>query len=137
MSSSFRLEIIAADKIYYNGKAFSVILPTSTGQREILAHHSEMICAVSMGTLRFKKEDDSWDEILVGAGSVQAANNRVTVLVDSAETAEEIDQARAEEAKARAEERLRQQKSITEYKMTQAALARAMYRLKFKGRDLK
>ncbi len=55
----------------------------------------------------------------------------ITVLVDSCETADEIDEARARAARDRAEEELRQKQSLGEYKMTQAALARALSRLAF------
>ena len=57
-------------------------------------------------------------------------NNRVSVLVNTAERPEDIDVKRAEEAKERAEERLRQKQSIQEYHLSQASLARAMARLK-------
>ena len=64
------------------------------------------------------------------------ANNRATVLVDTCETEEELDARRAEEALERAKERLRQQQSQREYHMTQAAMARALSRLKFKGKEM-
>lgn len=65
-----------------------------------------------------------------GMGFVEIVNNRVTLLVETAEKPEEIDVRRAEEAKQRAEERLRQKQSIHEYYHSRAALARAMARLK-------
>ena len=75
-------------------------------------------------------EEGSWVDIAVGAGFAEVVNNRVTILVDTAERPEEIDVRRAEEAKERAEERLRQKQSIREYHLSKAALARAMARLK-------
>ena len=62
-------------------------------------------------------------------GIVQVANNRVTVVTDTAERPEDIDRIRAEQALERAREQLRQKQSIAEYKMSQAALARALNRL--------
>ena len=62
---------------------------------------------------------------------MQFANNRLTLLVDTLETKEEMDIRRAEEAKERAEEELRQKQSYMEYKKSQAALARALGRLEF------
>ena len=62
---------------------------------------------------------------------MNCANNRITVLVDTCETAEEIDVRRAEEAKERALEQLRQKQSVGEFKMTQSSLARALSRLEF------
>ena len=135
-ASTFSLKIIATNKIYYDGRAQSLVIPTITGQRGILPHHEEMICAIDMGVLQFLKPDGEREEILVGAGSLQIANNRVIVLVDTAETRDEIDVRRAQEAADRARERLRQKKSSEEYRMTQAALARALSRLKFKGRSI-
>ena len=66
----------------------------------------------------------------VGRGFVQIANNRVILLTESAEKPEEIDVRRAEEAKERALEQLRQKQSIQEYYHSSASLARAMARLK-------
>ena len=75
-------------------------------------------------------EKGKWVDIAVGAGFMEIVNNRVTMLVDTAERPEEIDIRRAEEAKERAEEQLRQKQSIQEYYHSQASLARAMNRLK-------
>ena len=63
-------------------------------------------------------------------GFAEIINNRVSVLSSTIETPDEIDENRAREAKERAEEQLRQHKSMTEYYVTQADLARAMSRLK-------
>ncbi|MCR4587465.1 MAG: ATP synthase F1 subunit epsilon, partial [Lachnospiraceae bacterium] len=54
MDELFELRIIATNKSFYEGKAKSLIIPTSTGQRGILAHHTGMMCAIAMGELRFQ-----------------------------------------------------------------------------------
>ena len=61
---------------------------------------------------------------------LQVANNRVTMIVDTAERPEDIDEVRAREALERAQEQLRQQLSLREFKMSQASMARALTRLK-------
>lgn len=112
-----------------------MIVPAPDGQKEILAHHEAMVIAVDDGEMRFKPEGSSeWQKAVVGKGFVQIANNRVTLLVETAERPEEIDIARAEEAKARAEEKLRQKQSIQEYYHSSASLSRAMSRLKATAR---
>mgnify|MGYP002667977677 FL=1 len=109
----------------------SIIVPEFDGQKEILAHHEDMVIAVDEGEMRFQPEgSDNWEYAVVGMGFVEIVNNRVTLLVETAEHPEEIDIARAREAKERAEEQLRQKQSIQEYHMNQMALARAMTRLK-------
>ena len=65
----------------------------------------------------------------------QVINNRVSVLVDTAEHPDEIDVRRAKEAKERAKEQLRQEQSIREYHMSKASLARAMSRLRYSSKD--
>ena len=68
----------------------------------------------------------------MGLGIVQVANNRVTVIVDTAERPEDIDEVRAREALERAKEQMRQKQSIREFQMSQASMARALSRLKVK-----
>lgn len=129
--SSYHLRVIASDKIFFSGKCESLIVPAFDGQKEILAHHEAMVIAVDDGEMKYKPEgSNEWQKAVVGQGFVQIANNRVTLLVETAERPEDIDIVRAEEAKARAEEALRQKQSIQEYYHSSASLARAMSRLK-------
>ena len=130
-SNSFYLKIIAANRVFYSGRCRSIIVPEYDGQKEILAHHEDMVIAVNDGEMRFQPEgSDNWEYAVVGIGFVEIVNNRVTLLVESAERPEEIDVARAREAKERAEEQMRQKQSIHEYYHSRASLARAMERLK-------
>ena len=122
-TNTFYLKVIAANRVFYSGRCRSIIVPEFDGQKEILAHHEDMVIAVDEGEMRFQPEgSDNWEYAVV--------NNRVTLLVETAEHPEEIDIARAREAKERAEEQLRQKQSIQEYYHSRASLARAMTRLK-------
>lgn len=123
-SNSFYLKIIAANRVFYSGRCRSIIVPEYDGQKEILAHHEDMVIAVNDGEMRFQPEgSDNWEYAVVGIGFVEIVNNRVTLLVESAERPEEIDVARAREAKERAEEQMRQKQSIHEYYHSRASLA--------------
>lgn len=129
--AKFWLKLIASDHVFYNGKCQSLIVPALKGEKGILAHHEAMILATTEGTVKFKTEPESeWTKAVVGCGIVQIANNRVTMIVDTAERPEDIDEARAREALERAQEQMRQKQSIQEYKMSQASMARALSRLK-------
>lgn len=135
--SSYYLKIIAANRVFFSGKCESLIVPAFDGQKEILAHHEAMVIAVDDGEMRFRPEgSETWQEAVVGKGFVQIVNNRVLLLVETAEWPEEIDVARAKEAKLRAEEQLRQKQSIQEYYHSSASLARAMARLKGAHREI-
>ena len=127
---TFGLKIIASDRVFYEGRCRKLILPAPDGEMGILANHENMVIAVNVGDARMEIEDGNWVDVAVGRGFAEVVNNRVTVLVDTAERPEEIDVRRAEEAKERAEEQMRQKQSIQEYYRTQASLARAMNRLK-------
>ena len=130
-TNTFNLNIIAANRVFFSGKCSSVNVPAHDGQEEIMAHHENMVSAVENGVLKFKKDGEKdYETVVVGAGFVETINNRVTVLVETAERPEEIDKVRADEAKERAQEQLRQKQSIQEYYHSRASLARAMTRLK-------
>ncbi|SEA17492.1 F-type H+-transporting ATPase subunit epsilon [Lachnospiraceae bacterium NK3A20] len=135
-TNAFYLRVIATDKTFYKGYAKDLIIQTLDGELSFLAHHEECIVALSPGELDIQKDDGSWIHVVAGYGSMTFANNRAVVLVDTCETEEELDARRAEEALERARERLRQKQSLREYRMTQAAMARALSRLKFKGKEL-
>ena len=127
---TFGLKIIASDRVFYIGRCRKLILPAPDGKLGILPDHENMVIAISVGDARMEIEEGSWVDIAVGAGFAEVVNNRVTILVDTAERPEEIDVRRAEEAKERAEEQLRQQQSLQEYYISKASLARAMARMK-------
>lgn len=129
--SSFNLKVIASDKVFYSGKCECLIVPALDGELAVMAHHQNMVVATKVGEIRFREPDsEEWRKAIVGIGFVHIANNRVTMMVDTAERPEDIDAVRAQEALERAQEQLRQKQSIQEYHVSKASLARAMYRLK-------
>ena len=128
----FYLKVIASDKVFYSGEAEIAIVPGLDGEYAFMANHDPVVLAVQPGNVRFRKTDGIWIQAVVGGGFAQTANNRVTVLVDSAERPEDIDEVRAQKALERAKEKMRQKQSIQEYHFTQASLARAVSRLKGK-----
>ena len=129
--SKFYLKVISSNRIFYEGFCTCLIIPSVDGEKAIMAHHEEVIVAVDNGEMRMQKEEGGeWSYAVLGKGFCMVANNRVTVLADTVECPEEVDANRAKEALERAQERLRQKQSIQEYHMTQAAMARALTRLK-------
>ena len=129
--SKFFVKIISSNRIFYEVFCHCLIVPAVDGEMAIMAHHEETIIAVQNGEMRLQKEEGGeWLYAVLGKGFCMTANNRVTVLADTVERPEEVDANRAKEALERAQERLRQKQSIQEYHMTQAAMARALTRLK-------
>ena len=124
------LKIIASDKVFYEGRCRNLVIPAPDGEVGLLPHHENMVIAIEVGIARMEVEAGKWNEIAVGTGFAEIVNNRVTLLVDTAEKPEDIDVRRAQEQKERAEEQMRQKRSIQQYYHTQASLARAMNRLR-------
>ena len=127
---TFGLKIIASDGVFYEGRCKKLIIPAPDGEKGILAHHENMVIAVNIGIAHLNYDGDDWKDIAVGTGFAEIVNNRVTLIVDTAEKPEDIDIRHAREQKERAEEQLRQKQSIQQYYPTQASLARAMNRLR-------
>lgn len=130
MESTFGLEIYASNKLAYVGRARALVVPVEDGEKAFLAHHANVIAAIVPGELRYEDADGNKVVAAVSNGFVEMINNRAKLFCLSVERPEEIDIHRAQEAKERAEEQLRQKQSIQEYHMNQLALARAMTRLR-------
>ena len=128
---TFGLKIIASDKVFYEGRCRKLIIPAPDGEKGILPNHENMVIAIAVGTAKVQLAgEEEWRELAVGTGFAEIVNNRVTLLVDTAERPEDIDVRRAQEQQERAEEQMRQKQSTQEYYHTQASLARAMSRLR-------
>ena len=125
----FHLEIVTPDRQFFVGQAQELTVPAIDGSLGVLAGHEPAVTALEPGLLRYRAGGE-WHEAVVSQGLAEIMPDRVIVLVFSAERPEEIDWARAEDAKERAEERLRQKLSMRDYYNSKAALARALARLK-------
>ncbi|MDD6591716.1 MAG: F0F1 ATP synthase subunit epsilon [Prevotella sp.] len=132
--NEFQCIIASSDKIFYDGPCLSLIVPAWDGEYAFMAKHQECVAAVSIGTLRVKKPDGSVVLGVCGLGLVCFEKNRAVVLVDTIERPEDIDEVQARRAKEQAEEELKEAKSQQEYNASQAALARAIYRLSARGK---
>src|SRR5579863_1110817 len=126
---TLHVEVVTAERELYNGEANLVSAPGTEGRMGILPRHAALLTTLAPGELRI--ELNGADEpLFVSGGFLEVSNNSVTVLADTAEHAEEIDAARAEEARRRAQERLENVQSETERAELQAALERALERLR-------
>ena len=132
--NEFQCIIAPSDKIFYDGPCLSLVVPAWDGEYAFMAKHQECVAAVSIGTLRMKKPDGSVVLGVCGLGLVCFEKNRAVVLVDTIERPEDIDEVQARRAKEQAEEELKEAKSQQEYNASQAALARAIYRLSARGK---
>ncbi|MBE0415688.1 MAG: F0F1 ATP synthase subunit epsilon [Dehalococcoidia bacterium] len=131
--AKLRFEIVTAERVVYSDDVDVVIAPGVEGQMGILPSHAPLLTMLQPGELVVRKEGEE-TAMFVSGGFLEVLQNRVTVLADVAERAEEIDIARAEEAKRRAEERLREHPPEVDLAAAEAALRRALVRIKIAER---
>ncbi|MCI5515426.1 MAG: F0F1 ATP synthase subunit epsilon [Oscillospiraceae bacterium] len=133
--NTFKLKVVASNKVFFDDECVSLIVPVADdGLCGFLANHENTVAPIEFGEMTIKKPDDSKIEAFVGSGFLEFFDNVATLVCLSVELPEEIDKRRAEEAKERAEEELRQKQSVLEHLQSQANLARAMERIKVKNR---
>ncbi len=126
---TMHVEVVTAERELYNGEADELIAPGSEGEMGILPRHAALLSTLKAGQMLIKLGGLE-EPLFVSGGFIEVSNNQVTVLADAAEHAEEIDQARAEAARRRAQELLEQTTSDTERADLAAALERAISRLR-------
>ena len=134
MPGKYTLEVITPERIFFHGEVESVIIPTPDGYMSIQKMHEPMVAAISVGDMKINVGGE-WKECTTSAGFVEVRPDETIIFSQAVEWPEEIDIKRAQEARERAEERLRQKKSYQEYMQNQIALARAMVRLRVGRRN--
>ncbi len=124
------LDVVTAERMVYSGEVDVVIAPGIEGQLGILPHHTPLMTTLQAGEVRVKKGGQEVS-LAISGGFLEVRPDKVVLLADSAERAEEIDVARAEEARRRAQERLTgKQASGMDEARSEVALRRSLARLK-------
>ncbi len=133
MATTLKLEIVTPEGVTYSENVDMVTLPGSEGELGIYPNHVPLMTQVAAGEIIARRSGR--DEFLaVGDGFVEITGERVAVLTDMAIKAENIDEAKAEEARRRAEERLSEKLDDEEAATVSAALAHSLAQLKVKRR---
>lgn len=128
MADMFKLEIVTPDKIFYQGDASMVELTTTEGNIGIYANHIPLTAIVAPGVLKIHEEGQVLRASLI-EGFIQVLQDEITIMAEVAEWPEEIDANRAEEARVRAERRLRENGAETDTRRAEMAMKRALTRL--------
>jgi F-type H+-transporting ATPase subunit epsilon len=122
-----QLEIVSPERRAFTGEVDEVIVPGIDGQLGILPHHTRLITALGTGELRIKK-DGTEQSLLISGGFVEVRPDKVIVMADLAEHSDEIDEARAVEARKRSEAELEAAKDPVDLARVRAALQTALMR---------
>jgi F-type H+-transporting ATPase subunit epsilon len=124
-----RLEIVTPQKKVFSEDVDFLVAPGADGELGILPGHTPLITSLNVGIMRIEQDSKKFG-IVVSGGFMEVRNSKVTVLATAAERIEEIDVARAEEAKKRAEERLVSKTPDIDTLRAVLALRRAIMRIK-------
>jgi F-type H+-transporting ATPase subunit epsilon len=125
-----RVDIVTAEKVVFSEEDVDLlVVPGIEGQLGVLPLHAPLLTMIQPGVLRVVKGGEETAMAITG-GFIDVRENRVTILADAAERGEEIDVARAEEARRRAEEYLASREATVDMVQAEIALKKALVRLK-------
>src|SRR5215831_1852761 len=133
MANTLKLEIVTLDAITYSEDVEMVTLPGSEGEMGIYPQHVPLLTQMVPGEVTVRKNGRDYF-LAVGEGFVEVTGERVAILTDMAIRAENIDEAKAEEARRRAEARMAEHVDEEEAAIVSAALAHSLAQLKVKRR---
>ncbi|MSQ22017.1 MAG: F0F1 ATP synthase subunit epsilon [Dehalococcoidia bacterium] len=127
---TMQLEIVTAERLVYSDQVNGVVAPGIEGDLGILPHHAPLLTTLQAGELRIMKEGQPDTYMAISSGFLEVMANRVVVLADTAERADEIDEARAQEAVHRTQEQLEHRAADVDLERAVASMRRAQTRLK-------
>jgi F-type H+-transporting ATPase subunit epsilon len=133
MAATLKLEIVTPEAVTYSANVEMVTLPGVEGEMGVYPMHVPLMTQLSAGEVVVRKEGNEVF-LVVGDGFVQITGDRVAILTDMAFEAGHIDENKAEEARKRAEERLKEKLSEEEVASVNAALAHSIAQLNVKRR---
>ena len=127
--ATFRLEIVTAERMVFSDDVSAVIAWGVEGQLGILPHHAPLMTMLQPGDLMIRKDKEE-EFLVISGGFLEVRPDKVIILADSCERVDEIDIARAEEAKRRAQETMKAAPLSADAAAAEAALRRSLARLK-------
>ena len=128
MESTLQLEIVTPNKVVVSQTVDYVGVPGIEGEFGVLPHHIALLSALAIGDLYFRV-DGKTEHVFVSGGFAEVSDNKLSILAESAERGEDIDTARANAARERAEARLAAKTAETDMLRAHLALQRAVERL--------
>ena len=124
---TMQVEVVSAEQEIFSGLAEVVIVPAQMGEVGIYPRHAPMITRIKPGSVRIKIPEQTEDELIyVSGGMLEVQPSIVTILADTAIRGADLDEAKALEAKVRAEEAMKDKSSKIDYAKAQAELAESL-----------
>ncbi len=129
MASEFRLSIITPEKTFYDDETSMVIVRTTEGDIGILANHTSLVASLPSGPVKIKEQDGSFKVAALSSGIIKVGGNKVSIIANAVEWADEIDLEWAKRSEAEAREKLQSLKDKNELDIAELKLQRALNRI--------
>ena len=134
MDNAFKLEIVTPQRTVFKGDVQSISAPGALGGFQVLVNHAPLMSSLRIGEVKVVDPDGSQTVFATSGGFVEVRKNVVTLLAETAESAEEIDVKRAKEAQDRSKERIKNRTAEVDVDRARLSLLRALNRLKIAGK---
>ena len=129
MDTIFHLDIVCAEESIYSGPVEFLVAPAQMGEVGIYPRHTPMLTRIKSGIVRIKTQLNDDELVYVSGGMLEVQPDTVTILADTAVRSQDLDEAKAIEAKRAAEEAMKNRESNLDYAKAQAELMEAMAQL--------
>ena len=130
MAASFSLSVVTPEKVFFDGETSQIIVRTTEGDIGILANHTSLVADLPSGPLKVRQEDGSWRTAAISTGLLKVGGNKVSILANAVEWADEIDVEWAKRSEEDARRRLKEmQHDKLELDRAELKLQRALNRL--------
>ena len=130
MAKSYHLDVVSAEQQMFTGNVQHVQVSGSEGELGIFPGHAPLLTAIKPGMVRIVKENNSEEFIYLSGGILEVQPTAVTVMADTAIRGDDLDEARALEAKRKAEEHMNKSHGDVDYAQASAELAKAIAKLR-------
>ncbi|MGE5384330.1 MAG: F0F1 ATP synthase subunit epsilon [Betaproteobacteria bacterium] len=130
MAITVHCDVVSAEEEIFSGIVEFAVFPGEAGELGVYPHHTPLLTRIRPGTIRLKlPQKEAYELVYVSGGMLEVQPSLITVLADTAIRANDLDEAKALEAKRRAEEALANQKAEVDYAAAEAELAQAIAQL--------
>lgn len=135
MAASFSLSIVTPEKVFFNGETTQIIVRTTNGDIGVLANHTSLVADLPSGPLKVKQEDGSWRTAAISTGLLKVGGNKVSILANAVEWADEIDLEWAKRSEEDARRKLKEMQDKHELDLAELKLMRALNRISVKSSE--
>lgn len=129
MAASFSLSVVTPEKVFFDGETTQIIVRTTDGDIGILANHTSLVADLPSGPLKVRQEDGSWRVAAISTGLLKVGGNKVSILANAVEWADEIDLEWAKRSEEDARRRLQEKQDKHELDLAELKLMRALNRI--------